>query len=105
MKAKKHANNLGYLEMLGRWSLIEQKPTASKDYITMMIKRYGLLSYDIWNQEQMPLKWRNAVFELQRMEARGELLAGRFVNNMSGMQDALPEAYKKIQSMDSVKQA
>ncbi len=70
----------------------------------MMIKRYGLLSYDIWNQEQIPVKWKQVTFELQKMEARGEVLAGRFINNMSGMQYALPEAYKKIQIMGPVKQ-
>jgi len=96
IKAKKYANNLGYLEMMGRWSLIEQKPVDNKEYILMMIKRYGVLSYDIWNKEQMPVKWREANFELQRMEARGELMAGRFVNHMSGMQYMLPSVRKKM---------
>ncbi len=98
-KAKKHANNLGYLEMMGRWSLIENKQADNKDYVVMMIRRYGVLGYDIWNKEKMPIKWRQASFELQRMEARGELLAGRFVENMPGMQYALPKAYQSIQSM------
>jgi ATP-dependent Lhr-like helicase len=105
IKAKKSASNLGYLEMMGRWSLIQQKPAEAKDYIAMMVNRYGVLSYDIWNREQMPVQWRKAAFELQRMEARGELIAGRFIENMSGMQYALPEAYKKFQNMNSIKHA
>ena len=102
IKAKKYANNLGYLEMMGRWSLIEQKPADPRAYIQMMINRYGFLSYDIWSQESMPVKWRQASFELQKMEARGEVLAGRFVDNMEGMQYALPAAYQKIQSKQPV---
>jgi len=102
IKAKKYANNLGYLEMMGRWSLIEQKPADPRAYIQMMINRYGFLSYDIWSQESMPVKWRQASFELQKMEARGEILAGRFIENMEGMQYALPAAYQKIQSKQPV---
>ncbi|MGJ8663013.1 MAG: DEAD/DEAH box helicase [Marinicella sp.] len=102
IKAKKYANNLGYLEMMGRWSVIEQKQVEIKDYIAMMMNRYGVLSYDIWNLEQMPVKWRNVSFELQRMEARGEVVAGRFVDHMAGMQFALPVAYKKIISLQTV---
>ncbi len=98
-KAKKHANNLGYLEMMGRWSLIENKQADNKDYVAMMINRYGVLGYDIWNKEHMPIKWRAASFELQRMEARGEVLAGRFINNMSGMQYALPNAYHDFSNL------
>jgi len=94
LKAKKAANNLGYLEMMGRWSLIIEKPVDTKDYLQLMLNRYGILSYDIWNKESMPIKWSQVAFELQRAEARGEVLAGRFVENMSGMQFALPSAYK-----------
>ncbi len=96
IKAKKYANNYGYLEMMGRWSLITDKPVDSAEYIQMMMNRYGVLSYDIWQLEQMPLKWRQVSFELQRLEARGEVLAGRFIQNMAGMQYALPQAYKKM---------
>ena len=102
IKAKKYANNLGYLEMMGRWSVIKQKPVEAKAYVEMMLKRYGILSCDIWLQESMPVKWRKASFELQRMEARGEILAGRFVENMSGMQYALPEAFKNSQALKAV---
>ncbi len=102
IKAKKYANNLGYLEMMGRWSVIPQKDTSIQDYIVMMINRHGVLSYDIWNSEDMPVKWRQVSFELQRMEARGELLAGRFVDHMSGMQYALPNAYQKILTLNTV---
>lgn len=102
LKAKKHAGNLGYLEMMGRWSVIPHKEACTQDYLTMMINRYGVLSYDIWNWEEMPVKWRQVSFELQRLEARGELLAGRFVDGMTGMQYALPSAYRQMQSLQKV---
>ncbi len=103
LKAKKYANNLGYLEMMGRWSLIAQKPADIKPYINMMLNRYGVLSYDIWNKEDMPFKWRAVSMALQTMEARGEVLAGRFIDNMSGMQYARHTAAKRIQAMGVVK--
>jgi hypothetical protein len=103
IKAKKHANNLGYLEMMGRWSLIERKQTDVKDYIEMMMNRYGVLSYDIWNQEEMPFKWRQVSLVLQRMEARGEVVAGRFVRNMSGMQYSSPSVNNIIQRQVRIK--
>ncbi|TDR20864.1 DEAD/DEAH box helicase [Marinicella litoralis] len=99
LKAKKHANNYGYLEMMGRWSVIKTKQVDVSAYIHIMLQRYGVLSYDIWNKEDLPVKWRTVSFELQTLEARGELLAGRFIHNMSGMQYAKPNAYRKIQSM------
>jgi ATP-dependent Lhr-like helicase len=100
IKAKKYANNLGYLEMMGRWSFIKQKPVAAKAYVHMMLNRYGILSYDIWQQESMPVKWRKASFELQRMEARGEILAGRFVDNMPGMHYVSLDAYKNLMGLE-----
>ncbi|MFC3193190.1 DEAD/DEAH box helicase [Marinicella sediminis] len=103
LKAKRLAGNLGYLEMMGRWSVITQKQAEAKDYVTMMINRYGVLSYDLWQQEDMPLTWRQAAFELQRMEARGEVLAGRFIEQMSGMQYTLPQVYQKILDKQPVK--
>jgi len=103
VKAKKHASNLGYLEMMGRWSVIKAKEVDVKEYIYMMIRRYGVLSYDIWNKEEMPIKWRQAAIELQNMEARGEMLAGRFVQQMSGMQYALPNVYTEIISKTRIK--
>ncbi|MCX7552697.1 DEAD/DEAH box helicase [Marinicella sp. S1101] len=103
IKAKKHGNSLGYLEMMGRWSLIEQKPVDNSHYITLMANRYGVLSYDVWQNEQMPVKWREASRLLQRMEARGEILAGRFIERHSGMQYALPHAYDKFQHLQDVK--
>lgn len=102
IKAKKHANNLGYLEMMGRWSVLPQKKAQTLEYIKLMLNRYGILSYDIWNKEDMPVKWRNVCFELQRMEARGEILAGRFIEKMEGMQYALPDVYRKIQMLGKV---
>jgi len=89
--------------MMGRWSVITQKQAEAKDYVTMMINRYGVLSYDLWQQEDMPLTWRQAAFELQRMEARGEVLAGRFIEQMSGMQYTLPQVYQKILDKQPVK--
>jgi ATP-dependent Lhr-like helicase len=102
LKAKRVAHHHGYLEMMGRWSVIRQHQAEAVDYVKIMLNRYGILSYDLWHQEDMPVKWRQAAYECQRMEARGELLAGRFINGLSGMQYALPEVYQRLRSLQSV---
>ncbi|WP_154223934.1 DEAD/DEAH box helicase [Marinicella rhabdoformis] len=99
---RRSPNPYGYLEMMGRWSVL---PNGRFDYeqcIDWMLSRYGVLSYDIWQREKQPIKWSVAIRSLQRMEARGELLAGRFIEGMEGMQYALPEAYELIKKSETV---
>jgi hypothetical protein len=36
----------------------------------------------------LPLNWYQAVYELTRQEAQGEILAGRFIKKFSGIQFA-----------------
>lgn len=87
-------NPWGYLEMMGRWSVLPNQDFDNAACVDWMLNRYGVLSYDIWQKESMVINWHSATRILQRMEARGEVLAGRFIENMEGMQYALSEAYQ-----------
>jgi len=95
-KAKKYANNLGYLDMMGRWSLIESETTSEHQYLVLLLQRYGVLTHQVFKQEHMPFTWREAIPQLNRLEARGEVLGGRFLKLDAGMQYALPQAYKAL---------
>ncbi|WP_395374323.1 DEAD/DEAH box helicase [Marinicella sp. W31] len=95
-KAKKYANNLGYLEMMGRWSLIESRVASEAEYLTLLLQRYGVLTHQVFKQEHVPFTWREAIPQLNRLEARGEVLGGRFLRLDAGMQYALPQAYKAL---------
>jgi ATP-dependent Lhr-like helicase len=84
----------------GRWSLIRahpSQPEADKyqhcDYVAkVLLRRYGVVFRKLLDQESIVPSWRDLLYVLRRMEARGELRGGRFVAGFAGEQFALPEA-------------
>ena len=48
-------------------------------------------------RESFKVPWREVVWALRRMEARGVALGGRFVAGLAGEQYALPEAFEQLQ--------
>ncbi|MDD8018164.1 MAG: DEAD/DEAH box helicase [Bacteroidota bacterium] len=95
----------------GRWSLVHTKtvlgPSVSDDekivrQAQQLLLRYGIVAREIAKREENLLPWSLLAMELQRMEMRGEIRRGYFVEGLSGMQFALPEA---VSMLDSVKAA
>lgn len=93
----------------GRWSLVHTKsvlgPAADeKDRIhrqaQQLLMRYGIVAREIAKREENLVPWSLMAMEFQRMEMRGELRRGYFVEGLSGMQFALPEA---VRMLDEVK--
>ncbi|MEE9444040.1 MAG: DEAD/DEAH box helicase [Cocleimonas sp.] len=85
----------------GRWSLIEQQnekadESLSEDNMefiaTNLLNRYGLVFKIMLERESNLPPWRDLLRVYWRMEARGEIRGGRFVDGVSGEQFALPEA-------------
>ena len=94
----------------GRWSLINQDalektdPEVEQESSTKLssednefiawtlLHRYGVVFRKVLEREQNLPPWRDLLRIYWRMEARGEIRGGRFVNGMSGEQFALPEA-------------
>lgn len=58
----------------------------------VLLRRYGVVCRRVLEREQLLPPWRDLLYAFRRMEARGEVRGGRFVQNMSGEQFALPEA-------------
>jgi ATP-dependent Lhr-like helicase len=91
----------------GRWSLINTKTTETTpsgygwiktgpdvlEHIAYtLLKRYGVVFRKVLEREPLLPPWRELLYQYRRMEARGEIRGGRFVEGFSGEQFTLPEA-------------
>jgi len=97
----------------GRWSLLpvedgvdrEGSGASTSDVLTQpaneelaeavawqLLARWGVVAWEVWARESFHIPWREVVWALRRLEARGVALGGRFVVGLSGEQYALPEA-------------
>ena len=57
-----------------------------------LLARWGVVAWEVWRRESFHVPWREVVWALRRLEARGLALGGRFVVGLSGEQYALPDA-------------
>jgi len=97
--AKRHG---GYSTggMLGRWSAVraaETKSTVSEQdnlatQCAALLRRYGVVFRAVVERESLVAPWRDLLRYLRRMEDRGDVYGGRFVDGFSGEQFALAEA-------------
>ena len=89
------------MEQAGRWSLIEpdfEDEAISNQCARILLKRYGVVFRRVLARENGIPPWRDLVRVLRRMEDRGEVRGGRFVERW-GEQYALPEAITVIRSL------
>jgi ATP-dependent helicase Lhr and Lhr-like helicase len=89
------------LESAGRWSLLEALEPPPPDQIErwarLLLHRYGVVFRALLDRENAP-PWRDLLREYRRLEARGEVRGGRFVQRHAGEQFALPEAIPLLRS-------
>jgi ATP-dependent Lhr-like helicase len=82
----------------GRWSRVPaREPVEDLDRLAeaiaeQLLARWGILFRDVVARENLALPWREIVWALRRLEARGVIRGGRFVSGFTGEQFALPEA-------------
>ncbi len=90
---------------VGRWSLVGQFDRDKPDTGTAeagqkrlavickaLLRRYGVVFRAAIQREPLLPPWRQLLAYFRRMEDRGEVRGGRFVDGFSGEQFALPEA-------------
>jgi len=68
-----------------------------------LLVRYGVVFRDLVARETLALPWREIAWAFRRMEARGAIRGGRFVNGFVGEQYALPgavDALRKTRNME-----
>src|ERR1041384_1429124 len=64
----------------------------------MLLKRYGIVFRDLLARETNLPKWRELQLAFRRLEARGEIRGGRFVDGFLGEQFALPVAVESLRA-------
>ncbi|HEY2578404.1 MAG TPA: DEAD/DEAH box helicase [Streptosporangiaceae bacterium] len=93
----------------GRWSLLpgalaaEDPDELAEAVAEQLVARWGVIFRDLMTRENIAVSWRDLLWAMRRMEARGTLRGGRFVNGFSGEQFALPEAVDALRSVRKIK--
>ncbi len=89
----------------GRWSLLpEPMPPGDPDELAeaaaeQLIVRWGVVFRDLVRRENLAVPWREILWALRRMEARGTIRGGRFVTGFSGEQFAHPDAVDALRAV------
>jgi ATP-dependent Lhr-like helicase len=89
----------------GRWALLPSlRTTLDPDALAeavaeQLLSRWGIVFADVLTRENLALPYRDLVWALRRLEARGVVRGGRFVNGFVGEQYALPEAVDALRSV------
>jgi ATP-dependent Lhr-like helicase len=64
----------------------------------MLLRRYGVVFRDLLARETNLPRWRELQIAFRRLEDRGEIRGGRFVDGFLGEQFALPEAVESLRA-------
>lgn len=92
---------------VGRWSLWRpgfgderiSSETRLEGYARQLLQRYGIVFRELLARETSAPPWRNLLGVYRRLEARGEIRGGRFVNGFVGEQFALPQAVDALREI------
>jgi ATP-dependent Lhr-like helicase len=88
----------------GRWAVLYTDAPADRYKAVeatcwMLLRRYGVVFREVLARESNLPKWRELLIAFRRLEDRGEVRGGRFVNSFLGEQFALPEAVESLRAM------
>ena len=87
---------------VGRWSLLaapegDFEPDELAEAVAeQLLARWGVVFRDLRAMETLALPWREVLWALRRLEARGVVRGGRFVTGFTGEQFALPAAVDEL---------
>jgi len=89
---------------VGRWALLHadevvERPRAVEAACWMLLRRYGIVVRDVLAREANLPPWRELLGGFRRLEDRGEIRGGRFVDGFLGEQFALPIAVESVRAM------
>ncbi len=90
----------------GRWSLLPAPSAAAADpdelaeaVAEQLVVRWGVVFHDLLARENLAVPWREVLWALRRMEARGTIRGGRFVAGFSGEQFAHTGAVEVLRAV------
>ena len=104
---------LAGMEHAGRWSLLPSsfvpgqstsEPSGApletvEAAAWILLRRYGVVFRKLLERETLAPAWGGLLRVYRRLEARGEIRGGRFVEGFSGEQYALPEAIGRLRAL------
>ncbi len=105
-RARRHS--FARIEDAGRWALArgaatgngKPEPEAIEHIARSLLRRYGVVFWKLLEREAPWLpSWRELLRVYHRLEARGEIRGGRFVEGLVGEQFALPEAIAPLRAI------
>ncbi len=86
----------------GRWSLLRteaaDRDPSVESCCWMLLRRYGVVFRDLLARETNLPRWRELQIGYRRLEDRGEVRGGRFVDGFLGEQFALPVAVDSLRA-------
>jgi ATP-dependent Lhr-like helicase len=87
----------------GRWSLLfsgeaADRAKALEAVCRVLLERYGVVFRELTLREEFPFNWRELLLTFRRLEDRGEVRGGRFVDGFLGEQFALPVALESLRA-------
>jgi ATP-dependent helicase Lhr and Lhr-like helicase len=89
----------------GRWCLLPTPADApdqdelAEAVAEQLAARWGVIFRDLATRENLAVPWRDVLWALRRMEARGTIRGGRFVAGFSGEQFAHPDAVDLLRAV------
>ncbi len=88
----------------GRWSVLHGVEDRERERVVesacrMLLARYGVVFRDVLARETNLPRWRELAMMFRRLEDRGEVRGGRFVDGFLGEQFALPLAVESLRAM------
>jgi len=100
---------------VGRWSPVhsfsvlgKSLPAAERvaQQTRQLLARYGVVTHECLEGEAGAWDWSLLYPQLQRLELRGEVRRGYFVQGLSGVQFALPEVVERLRALrDTLEEA
>jgi ATP-dependent helicase Lhr and Lhr-like helicase len=94
----------------GRWAVLHadevvERSRAVEAACWMLLRRYGIVIRDVLAREANLPPWRELLMAFRRLEDRGEIRGGRFVDGFLGEQFALPVAVESVRAMRKLETA
>ena len=91
----------------GKWLVLEKNSAEldlieleeiKKERVRLLLDRYGIIFKELLKKELPPLQWVSIFRSLRLMELSGEILSGRFFDDIPGPQFISHEAFRKLQT-------
>jgi ATP-dependent helicase Lhr and Lhr-like helicase len=91
----------------GRWTLLPAAaPIGDRDELAeaaawQLLLRWGVVFRDVYLKERLAVPWREVLWALRRLEARGLIRGGHFITGVTGEQFADERAVRALRSARS----